>query len=169
MKWILTTSVAIVLIGLSSPTPSSAHMRGKGMGMMGGSCPMMNMMATGGMMDQGATDGGQSAHMAALADGRLAYLKSELAITETQTDAWNEYAKVVKAQATTMQEMHAGMMKSVQNGTTVQRMEARIKGMQAMTEALIALKPATAKLYDVLTPEQKEMADELIGVGCGGM
>lgn len=163
MKKVPLASVTILFFGLSFTMPSSAQMHGQEMGMMGGSCPMMNMMA-GGMMG-----GGQRAHMVAMAEGRLAYLKSELAITRAQSEAWDGYAKAVKAQAAAMQEMHANMMNSVDKGTAVERIGARIKGMQAMTEALSALKPATVKLYDALTPEQKKTADDLIGVGCGGM
>jgi LTXXQ motif family protein len=173
MKKVLMASVTTLLFGLSCTMPSSAQMRGQEMGMMGGRCPMMNMMAGGimdqGMMDQGTMDGGQRTHMVAMAEGRLAYLKSELAINKAQSEAWDGYAKAVKAQTATMQEMHANMANSVDKGTAVERIDARIKGMQAMTEALGALKPATVKLYDALTPEQKKTADDLIGVGCGGM
>jgi hypothetical protein len=35
-----------------------------------------------------------------------------------------------------------------------------------MTAALKALKPATEALYAVLTPDQKQKADQLLGMGC---
>jgi hypothetical protein len=167
MKKILLTPVATLLFGLAFSMPSSAQIHSHGAGMMGGGCPMMEMMG-GGMMDRGMM-GDRQAHMGGIAEGRLAFLKSELAITDKQTEAWNGYAKAVKAGVATMQEMHAGMMGAVEKGTAIERMDARIKGMQGMVEAISALKPATAMLYDALTPEQKKVADELIGVGCGGM
>ncbi len=173
MRKILLTSVTILFFGLPIAIPSSAQMRSQGMDMMGGSCPMINMMADGmmgqGMMRQGVMGADQGAHMTAMAEGRLAFLKSELAITKAQSAAWDDYAKAVKAQTAAMQEMHANMANSMKKGTAVERIDARIKGMQAMTEALIALKPATAKLYAALGPEQRVTADSLIGVGCGGV
>ena len=58
------------------------------------------------------------------------------------------------------------MMQGMQSGTAMARMDAHIKAMEAMTEALKSLKPATEALYAVLTPEQKQKADQLLGMGC---
>jgi len=167
MRKILLAPVVMLLLGFAFSIPSSAQMHGRGAGMMGGGCPMMNMMDSG-MMDQSMM-GDKQAHMGAMAEGRLAYLKSELAITEKQTEAWNGYAKAVTTRVAAMQQMHAGMMDAVEKGTAIERMDARIKGLQATVEAMSTLKPATVKLYDTLTPDQKKIADDLIGVGCGGM
>jgi hypothetical protein len=41
--------------------------------------------------------------------------------------------------------------------------------MEAMVETMKAVKPATEKLYAVLSDEQKKIADELIGTDCGAM
>jgi hypothetical protein len=49
--------------------------------------------------------GGRQARMGAMADGRLAYLKGELNITEAQSEAWNGYADAVKARVDVMQDM----------------------------------------------------------------
>jgi hypothetical protein len=38
-----------------------------------------------------------------------------------------------------------------------------------MVESMSAVKPATEKLYGVLTDEQKKIADQLIGNDCGAM
>lgn len=165
MKWILSAFVAMFLVGPASL--SSAQMRAQGDGMMGGDCPMMQMMG-GGMISQGMPMG-RHAHMSAMAEGRLAYLKGELAITEKQAETWNAYVEAVNTQVAAMQKLQAKMMNVAEKGTAVERMDARIKGMQAMVEAMSALKPATMKLYDVLTIEQKKIADDLIGIGCGGM
>jgi DNA-binding transcriptional LysR family regulator len=43
------------------------------------------------------------------------------------------------------------------------RMDARIKSMETMVDSMKAVKPATEKLYAVLTDEQKKVADQLIG------
>ena len=137
------------------------------MGMMGGGCPTMGMMGHG-MMGQGGMWGHQGG-MSAVVDGRLAYLKDELKITDAQTEAWNGYAEAVKGRATVMQGMRASMMEAMQKGGAVERMDVRIAGMDAMLESMKAVKPAIVKLYSALTPEQKKAADQLIGVDCGAM
>ena len=55
-------------------------------------------------------------------DGQLAYLKSELGITEAQTQAWDDYVKALKDRAATMQSMHSSMMQAMQTGTALDRM-----------------------------------------------
>tara|TARA_B100001105_G_C22005732_1_gene279309 strand:- start:7 stop:507 length:501 start_codon:yes stop_codon:yes gene_type:complete len=123
-------------------------MMGGGQGMMGGGQGMMGMMH------------------GPMLEGRLAHIKAELAITDAQSAAWNGYADAVKARATGMQGMHDAMMKAMQSGTAMERMDAHIKAMETMTEALKALKPVTEALYAVLTPDQKQKADQALGMGC---
>jgi hypothetical protein len=127
-------------------------MMGPGMGMMMGSGPMMGlMMGTGPMME-----------------GRLAYLKAELGITDAQTSAWDDYVAAVKARHSGMQDMHAGMIKAMHSGNAVDRLDAHVKAMESMVESLKALKPPTVALYAVLSDDQKKKADQLLG-GCCGM
>ena len=151
--------------------------------MMGmGDCPMMGMMGDGmagrgmmgggmmgGRMMGGGRMGGRQPNMGAMAEGRLAYLKSELAITEGQTEAWNGYAEAVKSRVEMMRGMHRSMMDAMQKGSATDRMKARISGMEAMLESMKAIGPATEKLYGVLTEDQKKTADALIGMDCGAM
>ena len=65
--------------------------------------------------------------MGAMTQGRLAFLKAELKITQAQEPAWMEYSDAAKDRVSIMQGMRQGMMESMQNGTAVERMEARIK------------------------------------------
>ena len=145
-----------------------------GMGMMGhrmmgpdGKGPgMRNAMPMGmGMMRPGMMMGGTPEML----DARLAALKAELAIADTQADAWNAYATAVKNRANSMQGMHANMMQTMQTGTAVERLDAHISHMKVMLDVLTALKPATEGLYKALTDEQRKKADTLIGTGCGLM
>ena len=142
------------------------------MGMMGGGCPMMGMMghemADQSMMAQGMMERGMG-NMAAMAEGRLAYLRSALGITPQQEQAWTSYADAVKARISAMQDMRQSMMDTMQKGNAMARMDARIAGMEAMLEAMKAVKPATEKLYGLLSDKQKEVADQLIGMHCGAM
>ena len=135
-------------------------MMGQGMsGMMGG-CPMMGQGMQGmghGMM-----------HSGPMMEGRLAYIKADLEITEAQAAVWAAYADAVRARHAGMEGMHADMMKAKEGGSALERMDAHIKTMESMVESLKALKPATEALYAVLTDEQKKKADQLLG-GCGMM
>jgi hypothetical protein len=122
-------------------------------GMMGpGACSMMGGMGPGMMMNpavMGMMMGGPAVQ------GRLAYVKAELGITDAQASAWDGYASAVNAQVTSMQGMHATMMQTIQSGSAMDRIDAHIKAMEAMVESLKALKPATEALHAVLTDEQK--------------
>ena len=148
-------------------------MMGRG-GMMGpgmmSDCSMMSgMMGRGmqGMMGPGMQ--GMMMGSGPIMEGGLAYQKAELGIAEDQTAAWDNYAAAFKARGTAMQSMHADMMQAMQTGSAMARMDAHIKAMESMVESLKALKPSTEALYAVLTDEQKQKADQLLGGGCGMM
>ena len=112
---------------------------------------------------------GRQPRVDAIVEGRLAYLKGELEITAGQTEAWNGYVEAVTARIDLMQGMRQAMIEAMQEGTAIERMDARITNMEAMLEEMKVLKPATEKVYAVLTDEQKKVADQLIGVDCGAM
>jgi hypothetical protein len=167
-------AVLAMALSLAALMPAAAQKGdddGPMMGMMGGDCPMMGMMGRGMGMEMGGQGmmGRRFQHMGAMAEGRLAYLKSELKIADTQSEAWNGYAEAVMARVKLMQEMRKSMMEAMEDGSAIERMDARINGMTAMLDALKALKPATEKLYAVLAAEQKDIADDLIGRDCGAM
>ena len=173
-------AIAAISMALGTVTPASTFAQSPPqdrpmMGMMGGGCPMMGMMGQG-MMNRGQMGSGMfrgrrmgPARMGAMAEGRLAYLKAELKISDAQKAAWKEYADAVKARVAVMQTMRQSMMETMQKGNASKRMETRITGMEAMVEAMKAVKPAIDKLYAVLADEQKKVADQLIGAGCGAM
>ena len=115
----------------------------KGHGMMGTSVPMM--------------------------EGRLAYIKADLEITDAQLPAWNAYADAVRARRAKMEEMHAEMIKAKESGDALQRMDARIKSLETTLDSLKASKPAMEALYAALTDEQKKKADQLLAGRCGRM
>ncbi len=91
-------------------------MMGGGMGMMGGDMgammqrmmPMMRgMMAQHGMERM---DGPMGMMAPGRVEGRIAFLRTELQITEAQTPAWNAFADVLRAQARGMGAMRSRMM-----------------------------------------------------------
>ncbi len=137
--------------GFGMMGPGMMGYGGMGPGMMGRN----GMMGPGMMMGYGPT-----------MEGQLAYVKAELGITDAQKEAWDAYVSAIKARADTMQSMHSAMVKAMQTGSALERMEARTNAMQSMVESMKAIKPATEALYKVLTDEQKKKADALLGNGC---
>lgn len=174
-----TVLAGLLMAGLTIG-PAAAQ-NGPQHGMMGGDCPMMGMMGMmgqggpgpgmmgGGGMGQGMGQGKMQgpADFGPMVEGRLAYLQSALNLTEAQQPAWQDYADAVRARTGVMQENHATMWPMMQAGTAPERMQARIAAMSAMLAALEALQPATEALYAALDEQQKAIADELIGTGCG--
>lgn len=125
-------------------------------GMMG--CPMMGGKGHGerhGMM-----------HSRPMMEARLAYIKTDLDITETQTEAWDAYAEAVRARQAAMKNVHADMMKAKKEGTALERIDALIKATETKLDNLKALKPAIEGLYTELTESQKTKADKLLSGGC---
>ncbi len=146
----------------------------RGPGMMGQGMPMgsrgimgmMDMMANcpmpGAMMGMGG-----EGQMPAFAEGRIAFLKAELAITDAQKAAWEAYADALKRNLQSMMGMGPTMKAVFEAKTPVERLEAHLAAMEGRLNALKDVKPALAKLYDSLGAEQKKKADEILtGMGC---
>jgi hypothetical protein len=130
-----------------------------GGGMAGaGDMPMMRMMRM--MMGQDGMGG--MAMMAGHVEGRLAFLKTELKITDAQLPLWNAVSDAIRANAKTMGAMSDGMMGSAQSATLPEKLALREKMMTGHLEALHRLKAAVDPLYAVLSDEQKKTADELL-------
>jgi hypothetical protein len=148
--------------------PDTAPGAGMPQGMPGGGMPMMEMMRT--MMGQGCMDGmGGMAMMAGHVEGRLAFLKTELKITDAQLPLWNAVADAIRANAKGMTEMMSGgMMGAGQPTTLPDKLAAREKMMTARVEALHRFKAAVEPFYAALSDEQKKTADELL-IGPMGM
>src|SRR6516225_3206981 len=131
-------------------TPPAAEMRGPGM-------PGGGMAGSGGMPMMGG-------HV----EGRLAFLKTELKITDAQLPLWNAVAAAIRANGKSESEMSGPMMGSMHTGTLPEKLAAREKMMTAHLEALRKFKAAVDPLYAALSDEQKKTADELL-IGPMGM
>jgi hypothetical protein len=134
-------------------------------GMMGGRGMMGMMMRGGGMMGmmESCPMMGGTAH----SEGRIAFLKAELAITDQQKEVWDAYAAALKKNLEGMRGMRPAMMKVMQAKSPVERLDAHVAAMESRLAALRELKPALANLYSALSEEQRRKADELLtGMGC---
>jgi hypothetical protein len=149
-----------VLAQPSEPQTGGGMMGRMGEGMMGGRMGPGMMGMGRGMMGQG--------DLKAMVEGRLAYVKTALGITEDEAAAWKAYEDVSRANVQSMQSAHQAMMTAMQSGSAIERMQSHITMMQARLDALKALQPVTEALYKALTSEQQKKADALLGMG-GGM
>lgn len=163
MKRTTLTLSALAAAGLlAAVMPSSAQQPGMGMrdmpmgrGMMGmmGDCPMMGMR----MGDD----------MSTFAEGRVAFVKAELAITDAQKGVWDTYVVALKKNLQGMQTMRQTTMKVMEAKTPVERLDAHLAAMEGRLASLKDVKPALSALYAALSAEQKKKADQILtGMGC---
>lgn len=122
-----------------------------------GGMPMMGMMQT--MMGQ---------CKAGHTEGRIAFLKTELKITDAQLPLWNAVAEAMRGTAKDMAGMPNCMSMMQSSGTLPEKLAAREKAMTAHLESFRKLKAAVEPLYAALSDEQKKTADQLM-VGPMGM
>ena len=169
-----------------APSPSAAAPQG-GAGMMGGgmgNMPMMNdmknmmssmsamhsmgMMQMMGMMGRG-TDG-----MATIdrIEGRIAFLRAELKITDAQVDAWNGFADALRTNARKLAEVRATKPDDGQPASALAaRLDQQEQWLTARLDGTRAMKSAFVKLNEVLSDDQKKTANDLLTphMGMGAM
>lgn len=146
--------------GADQGPPAGMGMMGGGMmghgmggGMMGGGCPMMGM--------------GRDGDASTFAEGRIAFIKAELAVTDAQKDVWETYAAALRKNLESMQHMRAAMMGATRPASPVERLDLHISTMESRLQALKEVKPALAALYATLSEDQKKSAEGLLtGMGC---
>ncbi len=160
--------------GMAAPGMGGHAMGGPGMGghAMGGHAIGGHAMGGHAMGGHAMGGGMHAGHMDAMPwhhiEGRIAFLKAELAIAEPQTAQWEAYAKAMRDGATAMK---AAMEKHMASGppqSAPDRADAAIAAMTARLETMKASAAAGRALYAVLTPAQKKTADELMMRRMGG-
>jgi hypothetical protein len=107
-------------------------------------------------------------------DGRLAFLKAELKITDAQSAAWNKLADAIRTSVRNRTERMRGRWSQDDSGKSlIERLEAREQYMTAHLEELKQIKAAWSELYQSLSESQKKEADEIVlpmmGMGGPGM
>jgi hypothetical protein len=119
----------------------------------GGTMPSQAMPGGTSMMGQDGMGGmPMMAAMTGHVEGRLAFLKTELKITDAQLPLWNTFAQAVRDNAKAMQDtMHGGMMGTSQSPSLPDKLAMREKAMTAHLEALRKLKTAVDPLYAALS------------------
>ena len=148
--------------GSSSPT------------MQGGDMPTMGMMH-GMMMDM------MQQHAMAMAmpgleiadriEGRIAFLRAELQVTDAQATAWNAFAQSLRDNAMQLNAKRSAMGRRSGGTppTLPQRLDQQEDWFVARTEGIRSIKPALSNLYGVLSAEQRKTADQLLPPNLGLM
>lgn len=164
--------IAVAMIGAVSAQSEQTQQGGTypggmmGPGMMGPGMMGPGMMGNDGgpgMMHWGSSGSAMCGAMAGHIDGRLAYIKAELKITDAQESLWNNYAAAARdsantmvARCTTMMARHSGSTASLPD-----RLDQNEQLMAAQLDALRATNKALKPLYVALSESQKQTADQL--------
>ena len=140
------TGIALAVAGatFAQPYGGMAPGMGHGMGMGPGHGPMAGV------------------DPAVMADAHLNSLKAQLSITAAQEDAWQTFATQAKQQAASMQTMRAQMQAGT--GSAPEQMGQRAAAMQQRATGMATMTNAFGALYAVLTPAQRAIADQNVGM-----
>ena len=153
-------------------------------GMMGGMGGMsgMNHGGSGSGMDHGG--GGMGGMMKGMIcgfaehlEGRIAYMKAELKLTDTQTGAWNTFADAWRAAAQTAQQKCAAADSQKMDHAqpaVLHKLGMMESHMTGHLEVIRAQKAAIEPLFNALSDEQKKIASDAfssimkVGMSMGG-
>lgn len=160
----LSAAVAIAVLLTGSLTSAFAqkaaeppwHMMqgGPALGTMGGNCPTMGTLMYG-------------EDLPSYSEGRLAFLKTELAITDAQKSLWDAYARALRANFQSLHDMQRTMKTRMSDMTPVARLDAHLIAMHSRLKMLEDVKPSLGALYAALSADQKKNADQLLTeLGC---
>lgn len=148
-------------------------MMGMMQGMMG-NMPMMNMMNMMETMQAAKMMGPGMGGMATIdrIEGRIAFLRAELKITDAQAGAWNAFADTLRANAKKLGELRASMMgksgdAQQQAPTMADRLDRQEQWLLARLEGTRAMKASFTKLNEALSDEQKKTANEILAPHMG--
>ena len=145
-----------------------------GMSMHGGDMPMMGGMHSM-MMDMMRQHAMAMAmpgmDMADRVDGRIAFLRAELKITEAQAKLWNDFAQTLRDSAKKLGALRAGMgtRPGAPASTLPQRLDQQEQWYVARTEGIRSIKMSLSHLYGALSDDQKKTADQLMAPHLGLM
>ena len=96
-------------------------------------------------------------------EGRIAYLKTELKITDAQQPQFDALANVMRDNAKAMHDAFQTLRGDrSQPQTALSRMEARAKFAQLRADGDAKMLAAFRPLYQAMSPEQQKAADEML-------
>ncbi len=96
-------------------------------------------------------------------DGRIAFLKAELKITPAQEAQWQQVEAAMRENAKTLDQTITTARQNHGNMDAVQRLELREQFAKVRVDNDARLLAAFKPLYASLSPEQQQMANQLVG------
>ena len=93
-------------------------------------------------------------------EGRIAFLKAELQVSDAQTPAWNKFADALRSSRSHLLQART-LLKSAE-GAGANRLEQYEAHLGERLEALRSARIAFTQLYSTLNDAQKRTADELV-------
>jgi hypothetical protein len=171
----LSVAAVLTFAPLAASAQNAPMMGGemKGGNMMGDGMKADDMMKGGDMMGGDMMGGGMEhmQHMMSMmheklahAGDRIASLKTELKITESQMPAWTKFSDALLASAKSMEESMDMMHKHMQSGIMPplpEKLDHHAKMAAEHLASLQAIKAALDPLYASFSDEQKKLADGL--------
>lgn len=158
--------------GQGGGSPKTGMMGGGGMmNHMGGKMPMMDMMKKMGMMRHGGGGAGPGGGLGMATidrvEGRIAFLRAELKITDAQGAAWDAFADALRANAKSLGEVRTAIVAGSAQQSLVERFALQEKWLAARLEGARAIKSPLVYLMAALSDDQKKVADELLAPHMG--
>jgi hypothetical protein len=157
--------------GVAAPQGGMGNMPIMGMKNMMSSMSMMK--STGMMLEMGMMGPGMDG-MATIdrIEGRIAFLRTELKVTDSQAGAWSGFADALRANAKKLAEVRASMMSGAagaqpQAPTLADRLDLQEKWLLARLDGTRMMKSAFAKLNETLSDDQKKTANDLLAPHMG--
>jgi hypothetical protein len=98
-----------------------------------------------------------------IVDGRIAFLKAELKITPTQETQWQQVEAAMRENAKALDQTITTARQNRASMDAVQRLELREQFAKVRADNGARLLAAFKPLYAGLSPEQQQMANQLVG------
>ena len=136
--------------------------------------PMMDMGKMMGGGDMGQMMSGMPMHMHGAMmpfdhiEGRIAFQKAELGITDAQLPQWNAFADALREGAKTMRTAMTAATQAGMPTTAPARADVMIQMMSTRLDVMKSIATSGKALYAVLTDAQKKTVDEMM-MPCMGM
>jgi protein CpxP len=142
MKSIAPLALALVVGAVSLPQPAFSH-----------TAPQAQ--------DQQAQPQQQRQLRPSRIEGRIAFLRAELKITNAQASLFDAVANAMRENDRTMRAAFENRQQRTQAASLIDRLDQRQKRAEEMAAATGRLKAAWTPLYASLSDDQKKTADEL--------
>ena len=91
---------------------------------------------------------------------RIADMRTKLKITPDETKAYDDFAQVMRDNAARMDGLMKDQAPKLASMSAVDQMKSYEAVTQAQADDMQRLVPAFSRLYDMLTPAQKKIADD---------